>query len=50
MFVENFRREAEWLYGLVREGRILTAIGYVVLSAVVVLVLVNVQRSRMRDP
>lgn len=50
MLLENFRRDVEWLYGLVREGRILTAIGYVVLSVLVVLVLVNIQRSRMRDP
>lgn len=48
--IETAIDDVQWLYGLVMGGSVLKAIGYVVLSVVVVLVLVNIQRSRMQDP
>lgn len=48
--IETAIGELEWLFGLVMQGKVFTAIGYVLLSLLVVLVLVNIQRARMQDP
>lgn len=48
--IENLIDEVQWLFGLVMAGKFFTALGYVALSVLVILVLVNIQRSRMQDP